>query len=832
MSNLFSYEGSTVPDHLKKLSYATRSRWKTIERRLERKSLVILAVSVDYEDRVAWKLYIDKKKYESPFSTSQLKSYQDTFQAGEFDHISNIDLRILFSSELDVSKAYWKLLSEQSHAFIMCVSIEEIDSFGTARLSAYLHFQQQILINFPFYDLFRIVSSRSKDHMLMHDHLIDTLWDTFLAFLFCFRSISRLSPASSSMRERPFDFPTPMEFQKLLPSMQFLFILLQYASTEILKIGSKSVLKRYVNVAYEIVRQAIDDGQDALDDLFDANKQKEFQFDVYNMNEQVQQLRHVFTQIVDEDLMMLLYQEAQWSGENEYLTPLFNQLAVDATIEPKSALQLWMARVSNTSINDRIAGLADKHLAADDANIWPESDALVGDDICRRFYYDTEHIEEFKFLFNKLPDKDKQKALRFVKKQWRSQFFILSNTMTYPYFKFVIHEDKLFPQWNLASTKEAEELLNQRAAWEMKQIQAQIEIDQEMNRRKGSELIGRSSLPSRLIYNDQARATIQDYNQAQSVLLAYRTQKKLDYGIRKENRTHEDHSEIWLNEILQIEKEVAPFVIFVKKAFQSALPVRKSVVIDHDRNTQDGVDFDPETMQDPHKWMHGEIMTAFKTKTGRRDAAQINTFVLDASGSMRHARMRNLFKVLVLMVMGLEDRKSFDAFHFFNLDFVEGAKFSDAYTNRSILFRILKRIAKIENNRVSYSGNGGTNMSEGIIQSHDRLQAFQDYLKQKKPRALFLNSLFVITDGRPSVGISNPTELNVLINEIRQEHNAIKGIYFRPEEDVNEQSFMSEIFGAEHCVESTNFEELINQLVSIMTRTYKLQREKLKYQAK
>ena len=136
--------------------------------------------------------------------------------------------------------------------------------------------------------------------------------------------------------------------------------------------------------------------------------------------------------------------------------------------------------------------------------------------------------------------------------------------------------------------------------------------------------------------------------------------------------------------MLAIEKEVRPYILYVKQAFQAALPVRRSVEFHPYRHNHDGVEFDPYTVQDPNKWIRARVMKTLQHRVVRGEVAQVNTFCLDLSGSMNHEKMRNLFKLLFLLIYGLEDRKSYDAVHFFNNAFIKTVPFSKHYTNRNL----------------------------------------------------------------------------------------------------------------------------------------------------
>jgi hypothetical protein len=308
----------------------------------------------------------------------------------------------------------------------------------------------------------------------------------------------------------------------------------------------------------------------------------------------------------------------------------------------------------------------------------------------------------------------------------------------------------------------------------------------------------------------------------------YRRQRMLEFGIDKADE-NEFRRGLWLDEMLKIEKEVRPFMSYVRKSFSSALPIGTTIEFDPYRHRHDGVEFDPETVQDQDKWLRGDVM---KTLRGRKDYAQIcqvNTFCLDYSRSMTHELMRDLFKVVFILVMGLEGRKSYDAIHFFGSDFYEVINFDNSrqYTNRSILFRVLRNISQIHVNRVIYSGTGGTNISAGVQKSHEKINAFAEKLREEQPDLKFVTSLFVLTDGQPTMGITDYDELHDFIDAKRKIGDvSIKGIFLKHKDDASDM--ITRIFGKEHAVESSSFKETVTTFVQIMGRTYRAQRQDFK----
>ena len=256
------------------------------------------------------------------------------------------------------------------------------------------------------------------------------------------------------------------------------------------------------------------------------------------------------------------------------------------------------------------------------------------------------------------------------------------------------------------------------------------------------------------------------------------------------------------------------------------MPIRRSVRFDPYRHSLDGVEFDPQTFGDQFKWQSGEVMHTLRHESARGYAEQLNAFALDSSGSMEHEKMRNLFKILYLMVLGLEHRKSHDAFHFFGTYFIETVNISDTYTNRSVLYTIIKNISNIIDNQVIYGGRGGTNISEGILRCNAEIIALKNKLQNEQPALNLLCSIFVITDGEPSIGIINTEELSETIEDLRQKENiAIKGIFVKPENEEEDGAFMEPVFGEGNFVETDDFEKAIHELVLLMTKTYKEQRK-------
>ena len=139
-------------------------------------------------------------------------------------------------------------------------------------------------------------------------------------------------------------------------------------------------------------------------------------------------------------------------------------------------------------------------------------------------------------------------------------------------------------------------------------------------------------------------------------------------------------------------------------------------------------------------------------------------------------------------------------------------------------------------------------MSDGIKMSHQKMKTFVEEFRRTNPKANIVSSIFVITDGEPSLGITEIPKLREFIEEKRLDGDVeIKGIFIKSKQDekfktireVSEESsladsssfndsIMSEIFGEDHFVETSDFRDGVDKFVKIMTETYKQQRKSYK----
>jgi hypothetical protein len=435
-----------------------------------------------------------------------------------------------------------------------------------------------------------------------------------------------------------------------------------------------------------------------------------------------------------------------------------------------------------------------------------------------------------------IPKNDKYKEA--VNQKIENYHLDLSNSISTPYYKWKKVDNKVIPKLNIAPFENIEtatayleaKLAHEKAEAKLitKYIQAVVAIQ---SRTALDSFI--NSVPSFFYLSNQKRwnIAIRQAEEALKMRSAFRNQKMRELGIDLDENFTEAQKEVFLTEMLSIEEEIQNYVPFVTAAFKTALPAKRTTEFDTFRHQSDGIEFDPETVFDPEKWIRGNVMKTLKTKIKKGEVTQVNCFCLDLSGSMDHERMRNLYKVLYLLVTGLQSRKSFDAFHFFSNNFIPGVEFDYEYTRKTLLFKILTIVSRIAGPHIVYTGLEGTNISAGVLGCEERMEDFIKKLRKKNPNINLSCSMFVITDGEPSMGIRNLNELNKFITKRRSETKfAIKGIYIKSKED--KKKFMTQIFGEEHTAETCSFEEGVQKLTNIMSKTYMQQRRDHKWEKK
>ena len=569
-----------------------------------------------------------------------------------------------------------------------------------------------------------------------------------------------------------------------------------------------------------------------FENLFSSKKNKS-RFDIFSLDN----IEEDFFEICMSDFELIQFQEIMDNDSNNYFIKLLpEEFEYKYGEFRKLSLREKMKKaIGDSSILERIQSLSDLNIPDPKPTLTYPVESWI--DEVDYYWYDLEEVNklEFRNAINNFLDLENSEELKRVANiRWNLHLEKLSNNILAPLIFWQKEKNDWIPQFNLMPQQESKTL----EIKFQKRIETEL-LELDLLEKMLSELYTKQSLTGIRNFTNSSRGfkvgfIEKKWSDSLSAHILnvknrenYRLRRMQEFGIVEGDEVVNRRKEIWLNEMLEIEKEVRPYVLYVKNAFQGALPVRKTVEFDPYRHSFDGVEFDPETIQDQEKWLNGEVMKSLRIKVDKEPVEQINAFALDSSGSMKHEKMRNLFKLCYLLVLGLEDRKTYDAFHFFSTYFIETANFSHDYTNRNLLFKVLRNISKIKDGKVLYAGKGGTNISAGVVECHLRIQNFIKEKNFDRSGKKYLTSIFVITDGEPSAGIMDIDLLREKIVEKRNETNtAIKGIYIKPKGE--ESMFMEQIFGANKYVETEDFDNAIERFIQVMTATYKQQRKKLK----
>ena len=729
---------------------------------------------------------------------------------------------------------YWSKLSHKGIISGLYIPLNDIRNIKIETLKSHLNYYQLKMGLFPyesyFYSLKRCLSSADLKKL-------EASYAIWIYIYYYGQFLNKLKQSSIELYAMCADWFTELiddkNFYQRLPSEQVTILMLQSCESIIANDNNEWTENPLLEKATEDVRLIFNSYRDTIVQMFQIAESPLEQLD-QSSAQMVEDMKKIF--LLDGRLFLI-----QDILDNRSSADIYRALPVKLIFKygPMSLRNISDVIVDVFQGRSRIAGDF-KENSYRVPHTRPDQERVYEKDV--QYWYDIIPEDQDRILElvrSRAPESDLERSLEKSKVRCQGQWLNLLNLITSPILTWIIDEENnLLPLWNLfgdQTAKEIRDLHKQR-----KKTIEKEKIDLEKHLKAIAKIKTKEAL---LKYQELHNPIFSENN----------FQKKWDYELlRKENlldqREKYLHSRMeefglsidgdafftqaWLDELLNIEEEIKPYINFVKQAFQTALPVRRTVIFSKDRHVIDGVEFDPDTIFDQEKWIRADVMKSMQTKVDLGEAVQVNTFCLDYSGSMRHDRMRNLFKILYLLVLGLEDRKTFDAFHFFSNRFIEVADFTNEYTNRKVLLKILKQIAVINNNDIKYGGSGGTNISDGVGKSYSKMQSFLKGYTKANPRTNIVSSIFVITDGEPSMGIIDIPELNDYLNQLRKEGDVeIKGIFIDSENEIQIE-IMEEIFGADNYVETTDFKEGVNKFVRIMTQTYKKQRRDYKWKKK
>lgn len=714
----------------------------------------------------------------------------------------------------------------------------DIVHLGKTLLQNHLVVQQKLHADFPFEQyLFSLLKKKQELDAQKIPLPIVSIWEHFHFYIIFLKEVYQTDFHAVKSFKKILNVPiSAVKFNQKLPSEQLIQMFYIVVNQHFCETFEEHSFKKLIDKSSPAVQRFWEKRSRyfiAYFENFFKSNPYEKQYDIFSTNE----IEEDFYEICQTDLEYIQFQEimdnaSQFNFINFFPEPFKEKYGKERKI---SLAEKMKKAIGEASILERIQSLADQNNPDPQPTLSSENQHWIIES--QDYWYELEESEQSEFrahIKDSLDEIQFNRLQKSAQNRWNLHLQNIMNDIFAPFLNWQIIDQQWIPQFNLMPERKAKKLMDQfdeRIRQEIAELGRLKHLQEELYRRQTLHEIREytrlaSGFKIKYIeekWNDSVSAHILNVKNREN----YRLRRMQEFGILEGEEIINRRKHIWLDEMLSIEKEIRPYILFVKNAFQGALPIRKTVEFHPFRHSFDGVEFDPETIQDQEKWLNGEVMKSLRIKVDKEPVEQINAFALDSSGSMKHEKMRNLFKLCYLLVVGLEDRKTYDAFHFFSTYFIETANFSHDYTNRSLLFKVLRNISKIKDGKVIYEGKGGTNISAGVVECHQRIQNFIQEKNFNQSGKKYLTSIFVITDGEPSAGILDIDLLRKKIEEKRNETNtAIKGIYIKPKGE--ESMFMEQIFGPNKFVETEDFENAIEQFIQVMTSTYKQQRRVLK----
>ncbi len=821
--------------------------WINILREMNALGVEIVEFTARRLEENHWALLILPKSIETQKKNSHLKHHNK--------HL-NDQLERGFTKSAGSNSTYWVNVFEEIEHAGFYIPQNDIKNVNPNILKSQLHFSHLISKYFPFEEFFYRVKESQKKDTSFADHLAFAIWIFALHYARYLSNLKDNNEVAFGMYgtwfSDQFDFN---DFYQRLPSEQITMLLLNICESHFSETEAVWKSQHYFRSGCKDVVEFCEQFETDIRSLFES---KEYSEELADAQVRIGLgLKNILLKDYDKFLVQEILDDS--SG-----LQLYSSLRVIEQFKygPKSLYNLGGVVKDKLFFNSKIGNSIFKgEVNGRPRYIRSRKNSYIQN---VQYWFDLIHEEHEEIIdsYKSASSLELQnEGEDVVNKTCNNHWLNLMNLITAPHLYWTNKDGKIFPQWNLfedAKASSLRQISRERKKEEEKQrelLQKHLDAIKGLNYVEEIVDYQEKNLPvfSVEVYQRQWQHEISrmmDRLRQKEQFLDLRME---EFGI-SDAKVSDSLKRMWLTEILRIEEEICPYVAFVKKAFQTALPIRRSVTFSKYRHVSDGVEFDPDTLYDHEKWIRANIMKQMESKIERGEAIQINTFCLDFSGSMEHDRMRNLFKILYLLVLGLEDRKSFDAFHFFSDKFIEVVDFSDAFTNKKVLYKIINQISKPYLGKVHFTGLGGTNMSEGIAKSHEKMKNFISEFREKYPEANIVTSIFVITDGEPTLGITNLIELNEFIEAKRKDGDVeIKGIFIEGEEreqdeiieeenDENEVleeedevpviHLMEEIFGKDQYVETADFNEAVSKFVAILTETYKQQRKAFKWKQK
>lgn len=800
--------------------------WNNVVKSLRAKGVLIVEFESDLIARNRWSLIVTPIMKGDNVVYLKDKEYYQRLNLSITEHLN--------SRRSD--SAYWNNVFDGFEFSGFNIPVSDIRAVEDTRLHSHLEYFSLLTIYFPYQDLFYVLSQLDHDRYREDYSGAQVSWCYIYFYsVFLHRLKNEDAKSYKSYGKWFSSYFDKNDFYRRLPSEQVIIGLLMYCESVVC--NSEAIEKNDfdLQIINPSIRFLFDEHKQDIDTIFLESEDEKL--DIL-MGEPFMKILKIIDSIYSQDTDIFFLQEIL---DNKSLLSLHDALPLLLQLKfgPNSVFNVAGVLKDQIFDNDKLEAGEFSEDAAALPRFIPMKHSIYTQYV--QYWYDIEPTdrEEIRDLVesNILPDL-RYKKDEVVQNRCLNHWVNILNKISAPILIWD-YSNTIYPRLNLVDDIDAMSLVERYSIKEEDLLIEKALLDESV------EKIGRMTLMTELndyLKSQAPRLTFGEYRfyweeelkkNIRRIELKERfyNSRMRELGIYESQLSPSDKN-LYLLEMLKIENEIRPYIQFVKKAFQSALPIRRTVKFSNHRHESAGVEFDPDTLFDQEKWIRANVMKVMESNIQRGEAIQINTFCLDFSGSMQHDRMRNLFKILYLLILGLEDRKSFDAFHFFSNHFIEAVNFTNDFTSRKVLFRILRQISELQFEDVVYGGYGATNMSEGMEKSLTKMSDFTKLFKTENPSANVVTSMFVISDGEPNMGVTDPFELKSYVEEKRKEGDLeIKAIFIKSEQDV-EPNYLKLIFGEENCVESSDFKEGVDRFVSIMTKTYKKQRDSYKWNQK
>lgn len=806
-------------------------QWYELQRKYFLKQYDLIEYANGVWGQNSWHIILNQEAQKKPYNFNNDRGIQHVEIEKELDQV-NLSLAQLNLTDFKPQKDFWESIEKEIKIKGILVPMSAMVNLGITSLSTSLNYIHIFCQFYPFHN----VIQQSHDAIRDNDSTSSVrsykfLWSTIescATFLSCLQD----EKSKSIVHHQLSTIWNHTSVNELLPSEQLIQVLMK------LLIDISKTQYSYVTESLDSYHRSVRDFFETHEASLGSTLSKRVNSILWEKEDidNIEIIKASFYQVCDHDLAYINIQQLINLPDDHDSVIMLPQTIKDAIyrLRSDSLVDKFRIIVQKKSIIKRIKSIAfkqDQYQFPDfniDQNPWHSE---------HKYYWyqlTDQTIAEINEIFNQ-----KASGLKTTKDVQRLQTSGIQQTLnklTKPGLKWALVNAKLMPLWNTCQHEELDkaiELFNKDRALEIREAERLRQTIKTLRSFNTEDELDEflKSIPSFEvdIYTEKLELEIITIRQNIQNRRHFKIRKMEEFGITAELVPSYKNRETYLEELLKIEEEVEPYILYVKKIFNSALPESKENFFDPYRHSIDGIEFDPETIQDVDKWFKGEVMKTINIKSQIVKAVQINCFAMDSSGSMAHEQMRNLFKIIYLVIIGLSGKESYDSFHFFGTHFVPTAEFNHSFSSKNLLYKILRKISRIDSKgKVSYSGVGGTFLSGAITKCHERINEFSKPFEEKKVN--HLKSLFVITDGEPSYGIIEPTEIAQLLNEKRKDGNvSIKGIYIGPKSDI---PFMSTIFGEDEYVETENFEAAMIGLIDIMAKTFKEQRKKLKQSKK